>query len=178
MQEVLLKVAMRCPILSFESDHALVHWALEVARTTGLDCFRRARYRYRAKEVSVDDALSLVDESYVEPKEMETHYWAHGVGRIILETYDELPDLPAHLVWLRLIVRTSWSEAGEILGVSAKAAQNRYQRTLRALRRRIELRLSALSTDERVALTAQLMSRHPTLARPALSPSGEQGVIS
>jgi RNA polymerase sigma factor (sigma-70 family) len=153
-QEVLVKVAARYPMLSFSTERAFVGWVLQVARTTGLDCVRTARYGTLAHEVDVQ-GLPLIDTSFEEPTDGEVHYWSQGLGRLVLEIYEELPDTPAHLMWLRLIVRASWREAGDALGVTAKAAQNRYQRTLQDLRRRVTVRLSALSPDERTVLFAR-----------------------
>jgi hypothetical protein len=53
------------------------------------------------------------------------------------------------LLWLRLVQRDTWSEAGDALGVTAAGAKRRFQRTAARLRREVSNALALRPASER-----------------------------
>lgn len=143
-QETLVRIAARIDECRADADAMLLAWCRAIARNAAIDCLREHKAEWEVRTLTGGVALDVSGDAAPENT---------AAVRTLLDALDEVLESesgPAQtLLWLRLVQRDTWAEAGETLGITAGAAKRRFQRTMVRLRKAVSRTLALRPPRER-----------------------------
>lgn len=149
-QEAMLRIDKNIWTCRFVEDDALFGWCLKVARSVLVDHIRRHKRRAAETTLAISLEGSFGSEFWRYRQAFGTSD-ADFVGsaafrRSVNEILDALDGEQSTLLWQRIVEGRSWRDVGRSLGISDRAARQRWRRLAAHLRTHIAAAASSPTT--------------------------------
>ncbi|MES2178516.1 MAG: sigma-70 family RNA polymerase sigma factor [Gemmatimonadota bacterium] len=162
-QETLFHLARSYRQCTATTVGQLMQWALVSARRVLIDMLRSPGSGLAARAISTELSRVIVSETFQESiggrEEFSTA--REEMLRLAVETYDQMPEPAAALLWWRLVAGQDWTEIARIFGTTRSGAKRRFQRAQNTLRRQFAVKIETLPERQRdeIAVSFRRSSR-------------------